>query len=62
VESALIFFYGSTNVFMEHLGHWGGKWHPQDFEHLSITILFMGGGLVSRPTSWSHEKGWNIAG
>jgi hypothetical protein len=45
VESALIFFYGSTNVFMEHLGHWGGKWHPQDFEHLSITILFMGGGL-----------------
>lgn len=47
MESALIFFYGSTNIFMEHLGHWGGKWRAQDFEHLSITVLFIGGGLVS---------------
>jgi hypothetical protein len=47
VESFLIFFYGSTNVFLEHLGGWGGDWSATDFEHLSITIMFIGGGLVS---------------
>lgn len=47
VESALIFFYGSTNIFLEHLGGWGGKWSAHDLEHLAITILFLGGGLVS---------------
>ncbi|KAK4173440.1 hypothetical protein QBC36DRAFT_348759 [Triangularia setosa] len=45
VESALIFFYGSTNVFLEHLGGWGGEWSPQDLEHVSIAVLFIGGGL-----------------
>lgn len=45
VESFLIFFYGSTNVFLEHLGGWGGKWSATDFEHISITIMFIGGGL-----------------
>lgn len=45
VESGLIFFYGSTNVFLEHLGSWGEEWSAQDFEHLAITILFIGGGL-----------------
>ncbi|KAF7563725.1 hypothetical protein G7046_g366 [Stylonectria norvegica] len=45
VESALIFAYGSTNVFLEHLGGWGGEWSAQDLEHVSITILFIGGGL-----------------
>ncbi|KAK4642022.1 hypothetical protein QC761_506050 [Podospora bellae-mahoneyi] len=45
VESALIFFYGSTNVFLEHLGNWGGEWSSQDLEHVSITVLFIGGGL-----------------
>ena len=48
VESALIFFYGSTNVFLEHLGGWGGEWNAQDLEHMSIAVLFIGGGLVSR--------------
>jgi hypothetical protein len=48
VESFLIFFYGATNIFMEHLGGWGGAWTAQDMEHLSITVLFLGGGLVSR--------------
>lgn len=47
VESALIFTYGSTNVFLEHLGSTSNKWRSQDLEHLSITILFIGGGLVS---------------
>ncbi|OHE98536.1 hypothetical protein CORC01_06157 [Colletotrichum orchidophilum] len=46
VESALIFVYGSTNVFLEHLGNWGGEYSAQDLEHISITVLFIGGGLV----------------
>ncbi|KAH6614735.1 hypothetical protein B0J18DRAFT_306625 [Chaetomium sp. MPI-SDFR-AT-0129] len=45
VESGLIFFYGSTNIFLEHLGGWGGAWSAQDLEHMSITVLFIGGGL-----------------
>jgi hypothetical protein len=34
-------------VFLEHLGGWGGAWSATDFEHISITIMFIGGGLVS---------------
>jgi hypothetical protein len=45
VESFLIFFYGSTNVFLEHLGSWGGEWSAGDLEHVSISIMFFGGGL-----------------
>lgn len=45
VESLLIFFYGSTNVFLEHLAAWGNAWSAQDLEHISITIMFFGGGL-----------------
>ncbi|KAH8657264.1 hypothetical protein BGZ61DRAFT_371541 [Ilyonectria robusta] len=45
VESALIFFYGSTNIFLEHLGGWGGAWTAQDMEHISIIVLFISGGL-----------------
>ncbi|POR33948.1 Putative membrane protein C3B8.06 [Tolypocladium paradoxum] len=45
VESALIFFYGSTNIFLEHLGNWGREWSAQDLEHMAITVLFIGGGL-----------------
>ena len=51
-ESALIFFYGSTNIFLEHLGGAGGEWSAQDLEHISITVLFLGGGLVSTPIYW----------
>jgi len=47
VESALIFTYGATNIFLEHLGNSGGEWSSQDLEHISITVLFIGGGLVS---------------
>ncbi|KND90904.1 putative membrane protein C3B8.06 [Tolypocladium ophioglossoides CBS 100239] len=45
VESALIFFYGSTSIFLEHLGSSGGEWSAQDLEHMAITVLFIGGGL-----------------
>ena len=45
VESAVIFLYGSTNVFLEHLASWGGAWTAQDLEHVSISVMFFGGGL-----------------
>ncbi|KAL7790381.1 hypothetical protein V8C37DRAFT_384944 [Trichoderma ceciliae] len=44
VESALIFIYGSTNIFLEHLGNQDGVWTHSDLEHFSITVLFLGGG------------------
>nr|POE48787.1 putative membrane protein c3b8.06 [Quercus suber] len=45
-ESFVIWLYGASNVFLEHLNNWGGEWSPSDFEHVSITILFFGGGLL----------------
>jgi hypothetical protein len=42
----LIFIYGSTNVFLEHLAAWGGAWSATDLEHVSISIMFFGAGLV----------------
>lgn len=45
VESFVIFFYGASNVFLEHLAAWGHAWSAQDLEHVSITIMFLGGGL-----------------
>lgn len=50
VESAAIFFYGVTNLFLEHLSSWGKNWSMMDLQHLGITILFVGGGLVSTLT------------
>lgn len=46
IESFVIFLYGSTNVFLEHLAAWGDAWSPSDLEHVSISIMFFGGGLV----------------
>lgn len=45
VESLVIFLYGASNVFLEHLAAWGDAWSAQDLEHVSITIMFLGGGL-----------------
>ena len=45
VESFVIFLYGSTNVFLEHLAAWGDEWSPMDLEHVSIPIMFFGGGM-----------------
>ncbi|KAK6852051.1 hypothetical protein PG995_012176 [Apiospora arundinis] len=47
VEGFLIFFYGSTNIFLEHLGNAGEAFSAQDLEHVSITVLFIGGGLLA---------------
>jgi len=46
MESFLFFFYGASNVFLEHLGSWGQAWEAADFEHVAITIMFFGGGLL----------------
>ncbi|WPG97926.1 putative membrane protein c3b8.06 [Acrodontium crateriforme] len=45
-ESFVIWLYGASNVFLEHLNAWGQDWSAQDFEHVSITALFFGGGLL----------------
>ncbi|KAI2483278.1 hypothetical protein Ptr902_05595 [Pyrenophora tritici-repentis] len=45
-ESFVIWFYGCTNVFLEHLAAWGDAWTAQDLEHVSISIMFFGGGLL----------------
>lgn len=46
-ESFVIWLYGLTNVFLEHLAAWGDAWTAQDLEHVSISVMFFGGGLVS---------------
>lgn len=46
-ESFVIFLYGASNVFLEHLAAWGEAWTAQDLEHVSISVMFFGGGLVS---------------
>ena len=45
VESFVIFLYGASNMWLEHLAAWGDAWSAQDFEHVSISIMFFGGGL-----------------
>lgn len=46
VESFVIWLYGVTNVFLEHLAGWGEEWTASDLQHVSISIMFFGGGLV----------------
>ena len=45
VESFVIFLYGASNMWLEHLAAWGLAWSAQDYEHVSISIMFFGGGL-----------------
>jgi hypothetical protein len=45
-ESFVIWLYGCTNVFLEHLAAWGDAWTAQDLEHVSISVMFFGGGLL----------------
>jgi len=47
VEGFLIFLYGSTNIFLEHLANAGEPFSHQDLEHAAITVLFIGGGLLT---------------
>lgn len=46
VESFVIWLYGVTNVFLEHLAGWGEEWTARDMEHVAISIMFFGGGLA----------------
>jgi hypothetical protein len=55
IESFLIFFYGATNMFLEHLAAWGKTWSVMDLEHVSIAVIFFGAGLV-RLTAYAVTK------
>ncbi|KAL2799629.1 hypothetical protein BJX66DRAFT_293336 [Aspergillus keveii] len=57
-ESAVIFSYGVSNVFLEHLNGWGKAWTATDFEHVSIAIMFMGGGLCGMLFESKRVKTW----
>ncbi|PWY81583.1 hypothetical protein BO94DRAFT_470214 [Aspergillus sclerotioniger CBS 115572] len=58
VESLVIFLYGVTNVFLEHLSGWGGAWTARDLEHVSISILFFGGGLCGMLFESNRVRNW----
>ncbi|KAI1262013.1 hypothetical protein F5Y18DRAFT_419159 [Xylariaceae sp. FL1019] len=47
VEGALIFTYGATNIFLERLGSTEDSFSSEELEHMSITVLFIGGGLLA---------------
>ncbi|KAL6449537.1 hypothetical protein SBY92_004451 [Candida maltosa Xu316] len=60
IESSLILFYGSTNIFLEHLSNAGGEWSPKDLQHVSIAFIFIGCGLCGVITElklqdWRYE-------
>ncbi|WEJ93409.1 hypothetical protein PSN45_000872 [Yamadazyma tenuis] len=60
IESFLVFFYGSTNVFLEHLANPGGEWSAKDLEHASIAFIFIGCGLCgliteAKLSNWRHQ-------
>ncbi|KAL4977457.1 hypothetical protein BDW66DRAFT_132370 [Aspergillus desertorum] len=57
-ESAVIFSYGVSNVFLEHLGGWGKAWTATDLEHVSIAVLFFGGGLCGMLFESKRIKNW----
>ncbi|KAJ5781858.1 uncharacterized protein N7518_010341 [Penicillium psychrosexuale] len=56
-ESFVIFLYGATNVFLEHLSGAGKAWSATDLEHVSISVLFFGGGLAGMlfESTWIRE-------
>ncbi|KAL4920279.1 hypothetical protein BDW62DRAFT_14691 [Aspergillus aurantiobrunneus] len=57
-ESAVIFAYGVTNVFLERLNSRGGPWSATDFEHVSIAIMFLGGGLCGMLFESRRVQDW----
>jgi hypothetical protein len=46
IESFLIWLYGASDIFLEHLAAWGDEWTAQDLEHAAIPVMFFGGGLL----------------
>lgn len=64
-QSAAMFFYGSTNVFLEHLGNTDGIWTHKDLQHASIAFMMFGGGLCgmileSHSVKQSMESAFNV--
>ncbi|KAF7115809.1 hypothetical protein CNMCM5793_003449 [Aspergillus hiratsukae] len=57
-ESFVIFLYGASNVFLEHLAGWGGAWTATDLEHVSISIMFFGGGLCGMLFESKRVRSW----
>ncbi|KAL1997696.1 hypothetical protein VTN02DRAFT_1033 [Thermoascus thermophilus] len=57
-ESLVIFLYGASNIFLEHLGRWGGAWTATDLEHVSIAFLFFGGGLCGMFFESKRIRDW----
>lgn len=67
IESLLIFIYGSSNVFLEHLGSTDGVWTAKDLQHVSIAFMYFGAGLCGLITelklsSWKRSQFFTIAG
>ncbi|CAK9435710.1 uncharacterized protein LODBEIA_P04340 [Lodderomyces beijingensis] len=61
IESSLILFYGSTNIFLEHLSNAGKEWSAKDLQHVSIAFIFIGCGLCGVLTElklqdWRFEQ------
>lgn len=61
IESALITFYGCTNIFMEHLAGAGGAWTAKDLQHALIAFIYIGcglGGLIceAKLLLWRHQR------
>lgn len=57
-ESFVIFLYGCSNVFLEHLAAWGEAWSAQDLEHVSISVMFFGGGLCGMLAESKRVREW----
>ncbi|CCK72075.1 Tvs1p KNAG_0I02910 [Huiozyma naganishii CBS 8797] len=61
IESFLVFFYGTTNIFLEHLAGSGGAWSAKDLQHVSIAFIYIGTGLSGLLTeiklnTWRFER------
>ncbi|OJD23903.1 hypothetical protein ACJ73_04745 [Blastomyces percursus] len=57
-ESFVIFLYGASNAFLEHLAAWGEAWTAQDLEHVSISVMFFGGGLCGMLVESKRVRNW----
>ncbi|KAI5813823.1 hypothetical protein BZA77DRAFT_334726 [Pyronema omphalodes] len=57
IESSLIAIYGFSNLFLEHLAAWGGKWTHGDLQHLGISFMFLGCGVLGLLVGMVAPKG-----
>ncbi|CUM67535.1 uncharacterized protein PRCAT00005235001 [Priceomyces carsonii] len=61
VECIMIFIYGSTNVFLEHLSNAGKPFSAKDLQHASLAFIFIGCGLCGvlteiKSNQWRKEQ------